>query len=63
MSGDLEYVVGGEQCPSCNRCLDPCPVDAIVPLDDPRASRVRDSNQPFVLEYWQDLLAQQGTRT
>ncbi len=59
MSDELEYVVDGALCPSCNRCLDPCPVDTIVPMDDPRAVRVRESNRPFVFEGWQDPLEQQ----
>lgn len=56
MSDDFEYVVSGEQCPSCNRCLDPCPVGTIVPMDDPRAAGIRDSNRPFVLDNWQQLV-------
>jgi formate hydrogenlyase subunit 6/NADH:ubiquinone oxidoreductase subunit I len=66
MSDDMEYVVDGIKCPSCNRCLDPCPVDTIVPMDDPRAVRVRDSNKPLVVDKWQSLLTDQppegGTR-
>ena len=60
MSDDLEYVGDGALCPSCNRCLDPCPVDAIIPMDAPGADAVRDSNRPFVLEDWQSILANQG---
>lgn len=60
MSDDFEYVVDGSLCPSCNRCLDPCPVDAIIPMDAPGAERVRASNQPYVLENWRDLLAEQA---
>jgi MinD superfamily P-loop ATPase len=60
MGDDLEYVVDGDQCPSCNRCLDPCPVDAIVPMDHERASLIRDSNKPYVLETWRGQLADPG---
>lgn len=60
MSDDLEYVVKGEQCPGCHRCLDPCPVDTIVPMDDPRAARIRASNVPYVLDGWQSRPAEQG---
>ena len=60
MSDDLEFVVDGALCPSCNRCLDPCPVDAIIPMDAPGADTIRDSNRPFVLEDWQSILAAQG---
>jgi electron transport complex protein RnfB len=60
LSDDFEYVVDGSLCPSCNRCLDPCPVDAIIPMDAPRADTIRDSNRPFVLENWQSILADQG---
>jgi formate hydrogenlyase subunit 6/NADH:ubiquinone oxidoreductase subunit I len=58
----MEYVVDGIQCPSCNRCLDPCPVDTIVPMDDPRAVHVRDSNKPFAVDDWRSLLADQATK-
>ncbi|HEX4979567.1 MAG TPA: 4Fe-4S dicluster-binding protein [Acidimicrobiales bacterium] len=60
MSDEFEFVVDGEKCPGCHRCLDPCPVDTIIPMSDPRASRVRDSNKPFVLANWQELVASQG---
>ena len=60
MSDDFEYVVDGALCPSCGRCLDPCPVDTIFPMDDPRASRVRESNKPFVLHDWRELVTQPG---
>jgi MinD superfamily P-loop ATPase len=56
MSDDMEFVVDGAACPSCNRCLDPCPVDAIIPMDDPRASKVRDSNKPYLMDDWQMLV-------
>lgn len=56
MSDELEYVVRGIDCPSCNRCLDPCPVDTIVPMDDPRAAKVRESNKPYVIDDWQALI-------
>jgi MinD superfamily P-loop ATPase len=62
MSDDMEYVVDGIQCPSCNRCLDPCPVDTNVPMDDPRAAHVRDSNKPFAVDDWRSLLADQATK-
>ena len=61
MSDDLEYVVEGDKCPGCHRCLDPCPVDVIIPMSDPRAIKIRDSNRPYVLENWQEIIAaQQG---
>ena len=60
MSDDFEFVVDGAKCPGCHRCLDPCPVDTIIPMDDPRAVHVRASNEPFVLRDWQELLALQG---
>ena len=60
MSDDFEYVVSGEQCPGCHRCFDPCPVDTIVPMDDPRAARVRASNEPQVLHDWRSLVDAQG---
>jgi MinD superfamily P-loop ATPase len=60
MSDDFEYVVSGEQCPGCHRCFDPCPVDTIVPMDDPRAARVRASNEPHVLHDWRSLVDAQG---
>lgn len=59
MSDEFEIVVEGAKCPGCHRCYDPCPVDAIVPMDDPRAAKIRDSNIPFVLENWSELLAAQ----
>jgi MinD superfamily P-loop ATPase len=62
MSDDFEFVVEGEKCPSCHRCYDPCPVDTIVPMDDPRAQRVRASNTPFVMENWEAVLATQGDK-
>ena len=55
MSDEFEFVVDGEKCPSCNRCLEPCPVGTIIPMDDPRASQIRSSNQPFVFDHWQEL--------
>lgn len=55
MSDDLEYVVDGAKCPGCRRCLDPCPVQTIVPMDDPRAEAVRSSNRPFVLQGWSEF--------
>jgi len=56
MSEDFEYVVDGEKCPSCQRCLAPlCPVDTIIPMDDPRAVRVRESNKPFVFPNWKTV--------
>ena len=60
MDSSSEFVVDGAACPSCNRCLDPCPVDAIVPMDDPRATRIRDSNLPFVFDDWRPQLAGRG---
>jgi MinD superfamily P-loop ATPase len=60
MSDDFEFVVSGELCPSCHRCYEPCPVDTIVPMDDPRAAKVRVSNKPYVLVGWRELLAAQG---
>ena len=63
MSDDFEFVVDGERCPGCHRCLKPCPVDTIVPMDDPRAARVRESNKPHVLERWREVLAAQGGAT
>ena len=52
MSDEFEFVVEGEKCPGCHRCLDPCPVDVIIPMDDPRAVKIRDSNKPFVFHDW-----------
>jgi len=52
MSDDLEYVVDGEKCPGCRRCYDPCPVNVVIPMDDPRASAVRTSNEPFMFSAW-----------
>lgn len=61
MDDNMEYVVEGEKCPGCHRCLDPCPVDVIIPMSDPRAIKIRASNTPYVLENWQELIAaQQG---
>lgn len=60
MGDDLEYVVDGEKCPGCHRCLEPCPVDTIVPMDDARATRIRASNLPYVLDGWERILAEQG---
>jgi MinD superfamily P-loop ATPase len=54
MSDELEYVVDGDKCPGCRRCLDPCPVHTIIPMDDPKAVGVRESNRPFMLENWQN---------
>jgi len=56
MSDDFEFVVDGEKCPGCHRCLDPCPVDAILPMDHPKAPSVRPSNKPFVLTNWRELV-------
>jgi ferredoxin len=60
MGDDFEYVVDGEKCPGCHRCLDPCPVDVILPMDHPKAGLIRESNKPLVLENWRDILAAQG---
>jgi MinD superfamily P-loop ATPase len=60
MSDDFEFVVEGDKCPGCHRCLKPCPVDAILPMDDARSVKVRDSNRPFILDGWQQILASQG---
>jgi MinD superfamily P-loop ATPase len=60
MSDDFEYVVDGEKCPGCHRCLDPCPVDTIIPLDHPKASKLRASGRPYILEGWQQIVAGQG---
>ncbi|HVM53606.1 MAG TPA: 4Fe-4S dicluster domain-containing protein [Acidimicrobiales bacterium] len=60
MSDDFEFVVSGDLCPSCHRCYEPCPVDTIVPMDDPRAAKIRASNTPYVLNGWRELLDAQG---
>lgn len=60
MSDDFEYVVDGEKCPGCHRCLDPCPVSTILPMDHDKARLIRDSNQPYALENWREVLAAQG---
>jgi MinD superfamily P-loop ATPase len=52
MSDDFEFVVDGEKCPGCRRCYDPCPVNVVIPMDDPRAVAVRESNKPFMFETW-----------
>ncbi len=46
MGDDLEYAVDGAKWPRCRRCLDPWPAGAIVPMDDPRAVALRESNRP-----------------
>ena len=60
MSDELEFVVNGELCPGCHRCYDPCPVDTIVPMDDPRALAIRASNAPFTMANWRDVPSPQG---
>ena len=54
MSDSFEFVVDGSKCPSCGRCLDPCPVHTIIPMDDSKAVKVRSSNQPYMFEQWRE---------
>lgn len=60
MSDSFEYVVDGAKCPGCHRCLDPCPVDTIVPMTHPKANLVRESNRPLMYPDWENQVRTRG---